>query len=172
MSGAAIPSSTSCARQCTAMRSPRPERPARPRKSSRRRPARRRRPGSGRGRQRRDQAGGSWDRSRDGARPGDGGLVSGQGRARHLPERHAPRRGAAGDPRGLSQVVNELDSVESNALDYLVAMDLQDFEVHFALGTDHPRVGWSEHMQTRSATRNCPARTGSAPMHPWRATAW
>jgi hypothetical protein len=47
---------------------------------------------------------------------------------------------------GYRRFVNELDPVESGALDYLVAMDLQDFEVHFALGTDHPRVGWSEHM--------------------------
>lgn len=40
--------------------------------------------------------------------------------------------------------VNPLDAVESQALDYLVAMDLAQFELHFALGTDHPRVGWSE----------------------------
>ena len=40
--------------------------------------------------------------------------------------------------------VNELDSVEAGALDYLVAFDLQRFDLGFALGTDHPRVGWSE----------------------------
>ncbi len=40
--------------------------------------------------------------------------------------------------------VNPLDSVESQALDYLVAMDLAQYELHFALGTDHPRVSWSE----------------------------
>jgi hypothetical protein len=40
-------------------------------------------------------------------------------------------------------VVNRLDSVEASALDYLVAFDLADFDVGFALGTDHPRVGWS-----------------------------
>ncbi len=40
-------------------------------------------------------------------------------------------------------VVNKLDSVEGSALDYLVAFDLADFNVGFALGTDHPRVGWS-----------------------------
>jgi hypothetical protein len=41
-------------------------------------------------------------------------------------------------------VVNPLDSVESGALDYLVAMDLSQYDLGFALGTDHPRVGWSE----------------------------
>ncbi|HUA33556.1 MAG TPA: hypothetical protein VMA09_08115 [Candidatus Binataceae bacterium] len=40
-------------------------------------------------------------------------------------------------------VVNRLDSVESAALDYLVAFDLADFDLGFALGTDHPHVGWS-----------------------------
>ncbi len=40
-------------------------------------------------------------------------------------------------------VVNTLDSAEASALDYLVAFDLAEFDVGFALGTDHPRVGWS-----------------------------
>ncbi len=40
-------------------------------------------------------------------------------------------------------VVNPLDSAEASALDYLVAFDLAEFDVGFALGTDHPRVGWS-----------------------------
>lgn len=42
--------------------------------------------------------------------------------------------------------VNELDSVEAGALDYLVAFDLQQLDLGFALGTDHPRVGWSERV--------------------------
>ncbi|HMK87589.1 MAG TPA: hypothetical protein VK437_16620 [Steroidobacteraceae bacterium] len=41
--------------------------------------------------------------------------------------------------------VNSLDAVESSALDYLVAFDLSRFDIAFALGTDHPRIGWSEH---------------------------
>lgn len=36
-----------------------------------------------------------------------------------------------------------LDAVESAALAYLVAFDLADFDLGFALGTDHPRLGWS-----------------------------
>lgn len=39
--------------------------------------------------------------------------------------------------------VNRLDAVESGALVYVVAFDLSDFELHFALGTDHPRLDWS-----------------------------
>lgn len=36
-----------------------------------------------------------------------------------------------------------LDPVEATALDYLVAFDLAQFELGFALGTEHPRLGWS-----------------------------
>jgi len=46
----------------------------------------------------------------------------------------------AGDARH----VNRLDPIESDALDYLVGLDLAQFELHFAVGTDEPRVGWSE----------------------------
>ena len=40
--------------------------------------------------------------------------------------------------------VNPLDSVESGALAYLVAFDPRLLELHFVLGTDHPRLDWSE----------------------------
>lgn len=43
-----------------------------------------------------------------------------------------------------SDRLNPLDAVESGALDYLVALDLSTLELRFELGTDHPRVGWSE----------------------------
>lgn len=39
--------------------------------------------------------------------------------------------------------VSNLDAVESNAVDYLVAFDLAEFDLGFALGTDHPRVDWA-----------------------------
>jgi hypothetical protein len=40
--------------------------------------------------------------------------------------------------------VAALDPVESAALVYLVAFDLERFDLGFRLGTDHPRVGWSD----------------------------
>jgi hypothetical protein len=40
--------------------------------------------------------------------------------------------------------VAALDPVESAALVYLVAFDLEQFDLGFRLGTDHPRVGWSD----------------------------
>jgi hypothetical protein len=41
-------------------------------------------------------------------------------------------------------VVSVLDEEERDALVYLVAFDLGRFDIGFALGTEHPRVGWSE----------------------------
>lgn len=48
--------------------------------------------------------------------------------------------------RGEGAPVGERDAVEAAAVDYLVAMDLAQFDLGFALGTDHPRVGWSERV--------------------------
>lgn len=42
--------------------------------------------------------------------------------------------------------VNALGPVELDALVYLVAFDLARFDLHFVLGTDHPRVGWSDRV--------------------------
>jgi hypothetical protein len=40
-------------------------------------------------------------------------------------------------------LVNRLDGIEASALTYLVAFDLAEFDLGFALGSEHPRVGWS-----------------------------
>jgi len=42
--------------------------------------------------------------------------------------------------------VNNLDGVEASALVCLIAFDLDRFDLEYALGTEHPKVGWSEHM--------------------------
>jgi len=56
--------------------------------------------------------------------------------------------------------VNSLDDIESQALDYLVAMDLTQVDLHFALGTDHPRVGWSERTLQEVRDPNLPGPDG------------
>ena len=43
--------------------------------------------------------------------------------------------------------VNGLDAVEASALCYLVAFDLDRFDLAYALGTEHPAVDWSDHIQ-------------------------
>ena len=44
-------------------------------------------------------------------------------------------------------LVSPLDSVEASSLCYLVAFDLDRFDLGYALGTAHPSVEWSEHIQ-------------------------
>ncbi len=50
---------------------------------------------------------------------------------------------ARGLQDGHERSVNRLDPTESKALVYLVAFDLGKFDLHFSLGTEHPRLGWS-----------------------------
>ena len=43
-------------------------------------------------------------------------------------------------------IVNTLDRVEAASLCYLIAFDLDHFELGYELGTDHPRVNWSDRV--------------------------
>jgi len=43
-------------------------------------------------------------------------------------------------------LVNQLDNVEGASLVYLVAFELDRYDLAFAMGTTFPGVGWSEHM--------------------------
>lgn len=62
--------------------------------------------------------------------------------------------------------VNPLDPVESKALVYLVAFDLHDFDLHFVLGTDHPRLDWSERPPASSQDPRLPGPDGIASAAP------
>ncbi len=53
-----------------------------------------------------------------------------------------------------------LDKVEASALTYLVAFDLAEFELGFALGTEHPRVGWSDRVPEASRVAGLPGPDG------------
>lgn len=48
---------------------------------------------------------------------------------------------------GAASTATQLDPIESEALAYLVAFDLGAFELGFALGTEHPRLGWSKRVR-------------------------
>jgi hypothetical protein len=68
---------------------------------------------------------------------------------------------------GHEPSVNPLDGVESRALVYLVAFDLRAFDLHFALGTDHPRLDWSPRPPPASQDARLPGPDGidsSAPV--------
>ncbi len=62
--------------------------------------------------------------------------------------------------------VNSLDSVEASALVYLVAFDLDRFELGYALGTEHPRVGWSDHMLAQMRDPQLPGPDGIGSIAP------
>jgi len=62
--------------------------------------------------------------------------------------------------------VNTLDNVEASALCYLVAFDLDRFDVAYALGTDHPAVGWSEHIQPGVMNAKLPGPDGIGTISP------
>ncbi len=64
------------------------------------------------------------------------------------------------------QYVNSLDQVESRALVYLVAFDLQQFDLGFAMGTEHPRVDWSPRVQSHVRERSLPGPDGIATVAP------
>lgn len=53
-----------------------------------------------------------------------------------------------------------LDAVESEALAYLVAFDLARFDLGFALGTDHPRLGWSARVRPEQRDARLPGPDG------------
>lgn len=62
--------------------------------------------------------------------------------------------------------VNSLDAVESDALAYLVAFDLQQLDLHFVLGTDHPRLDWSDRPPPSSWNPRLPGPDGVASAAP------
>lgn len=63
-------------------------------------------------------------------------------------------------------LVNNLDGVEASALCYLVAFDLEQFELAYALGTEHPRVGWSDHILNRMKDPKLPGPDGIGSIAP------
>ena len=66
--------------------------------------------------------------------------------------------------------VSPLDSVESSALCYLVAFDLDRFDVAYAEGTEHPGVYWSRHIQPGTRNTNLPGPDGIGTISPLIAT--
>ena len=58
------------------------------------------------------------------------------------------------------RIVSGLDRLEADALVYLTAFDLARFDVGFALGTEHPRVDWSERILTQMKIAALPGPDG------------
>ncbi len=56
--------------------------------------------------------------------------------------------------------VNPLDNVEGAALVYLVAFDLELFDLGFEMGTEHPRVNWSDRVPEHARDPMLPGPDG------------
>ena len=62
--------------------------------------------------------------------------------------------------------VNALDAFEASALCYLVAFDLDRFDLAYALGTEHPAVDWSEHIEAGIKDPKLPGPDGIGTISP------
>ena len=62
--------------------------------------------------------------------------------------------------------VEPLDALESESLAYLVAFDLERFDLGFAVGTDHPRVTWSDMALPMVRDESLPGPDGIANVEP------
>jgi hypothetical protein len=63
-------------------------------------------------------------------------------------------------------LVNTLDNVEASSLVYLIAFDLDRFELGFALGTEHPQVNWSDHLLPQMRDSRLPGPDGIGSIAP------
>jgi hypothetical protein len=63
-------------------------------------------------------------------------------------------------------LVKPLDDVESGALCYLVAFDLAQFDLRFAMGTEHPQVNWSDRIMPQMRDAKLPGPDGIGTVAP------
>ncbi len=62
--------------------------------------------------------------------------------------------------------VKPLDEVESGALVYLIAFDLDQFDLGFAMGTEHPMVNWSDRVRPEVRDDALPGPDGIGTVNP------
>jgi len=68
------------------------------------------------------------------------------------------------------KITGPLDEVERHALAYLVAFDLDQFDLGFTVGTDHPRVSWSDRIPEKVRDDSLPGPDGIGDIAPLVAT--
>ena len=68
--------------------------------------------------------------------------------------------------RSYRSLVTKLDNVEAPALVYLVAFDLGQFDLKFSLGTEHPRVNWSDRIPDQMRRDTLPGPDGIGTIAP------
>ncbi len=68
--------------------------------------------------------------------------------------------------KSYGKLVSNLDNVEAISLAYLIAFDLDQLELGFALGTQNPEVDWSEHMTSQMKNSSLPGPDGIGSISP------
>jgi hypothetical protein len=63
-------------------------------------------------------------------------------------------------------LTSPLDRVEASSLCYLVAFDLDRFDLGYSLGTEHPSVEWSDHIQPAMKDPKLPGPDGIGTISP------
>jgi len=69
-----------------------------------------------------------------------------------------------------SNTIDPLDSIEASSIVYLVAFDLSVFDLRYAVGTDHPRVDWSDRVPASSRDTTMPGPDGFGTIYPLQRT--
>jgi hypothetical protein len=73
---------------------------------------------------------------------------------------------SAFEPRAISDDIlkgpgaNRLDSVEARATGYMTAFDMSLYDIGYAVGTDHPALGWSTRPAASARPRGLPGPDG------------
>ena len=73
---------------------------------------------------------------------------------------------SAFEPRAISDEIlkspgaNRLDNVEAKATGYMTAFDMNLFDIGYAVGTDHPALGWSSRPPASVRPRGLPGPDG------------
>lgn len=73
---------------------------------------------------------------------------------------------SAFEPRAISDEIlnspgaNRLDGVEARATGYMTAFDMSMFDIGYAVGTDHPALGWSPRPAASARPRGLPGPDG------------
>jgi len=68
--------------------------------------------------------------------------------------------------QSYKNLVNNLDNVEASSLCYLIAFDLDQFDLGYALGTEHPGVNWSDRVVPQMRDSRMPGPDGIGSIAP------
>ena len=68
--------------------------------------------------------------------------------------------------QSYKNLVRSPEAAELDALVYLIAFDLDQFELKYMIGTDHPKVKWSDHILSQMKDRSLPGPDGIANVAP------